>query len=297
MSYIYFHSPIRDARVKGSERMRFRDLCGNIALSQFDIESFADTTDNIKRKELFCLLSSFGKDDHLRRYEVVHHHYAEIRDCQWNEFKREWELRFKYGDEFTLFNKIDNFQLKLNTAYLLGSNAVKLAARIDGQCEIHCWVKGENRIWLSEIIKSGLNAGIYQPDKGWEDVIDLLTSEQDNPVVLSYSVCDQFPNSKVSEWDDSDDAFYELDSATRWELGMTGLRNLDHKLLELSPDNWNTFYFNQGWDIIKLSQLLHIGALSDEPLTTIRRVIARYESSSSNPQLAWEEAKNWFFST
>lgn len=162
--------------------------------------------------------------------------------------------------------KVNLFGAQLNTAYLLGSDPVKLMARLHGQCELHCYVEAENRRWLAEIIKRGLKTGIYRLDQGWESVISLLENGCNSPAVTSYSVCDQFPNRFAANFNpplDEDgeenwDAWYDLTLESQWDLSMQGMRNEPRRSLELNPKTWETFYFSHGWDAFKLNQLLSV---------------------------------------
>ncbi len=94
--------------------------------------------------------------------------------------------------------------VNLNTALVAGSPPVQLAAKIHGWCESHCWVDGPDREWMAGIIDAGLTTGIYrrrlhdERAQGWEDVQALLRARDDEPVVLSYSVGDGFPNRDIA---------------------------------------------------------------------------------------------------
>lgn len=132
--------------------------------------------------------------------------------------------RFRVAD--MIQQKSDVFVDGLNAVYKSGSDALKLLTRIHGQCEIHCWMKASNRIWVSNIIEEGLFKGVFLPNKGWENVIRFLRSNTEDPVVLSSSVC--------GEWG-------EIESRWDWEGSLS--RNLKH--LEISPDNWECYTFDQ----------------------------------------------------
>lgn len=153
--------------------------------------------------------------------------------------------------------------IELNTALALGSEPLALAAKIHGWCESFCWVDGPDRKWMADVIDDGLDAGIYRrglwytnspndtekqwSSQGWEECTALLRSRDDGPVVLSYSVCDQFPDVGISplwpEWPEGvpgkwdalseeqrqereriEEEWYELSPERQWELGMEGLR-------------------------------------------------------------------------
>lgn len=148
------------------------------------------------------------------------------------------------GESFGLFD------LQLNSALAIGGNALRLAARLHGQCEIHCYVEGPNRVWLAGMIEDALTKHIFRKDHGWEGAITLLRKADDSPVVCSYSVCEQFPNSGVAEWsapededgEENHDAWYDLPHDERWNLAMEGLRK-NGGGLEMRPDEWDDFYF------------------------------------------------------
>lgn len=183
-------------------------------------------------------------------------------------------LRVQGFDLEVAGHRLTTANVELNTALVAGSRPVQLAAKIHGWCEVHCWVEGPDRAWLAEIIAEGLAAGIYRrglwyadrPDaprdkwssQGWEEVTALLERRDDEPVVMSYSVCESFPNQFIGGWmppwpdgvperydaltdeqklerDDRQDAFYELDGAEQWRIAMDALREV-RPWARLAPD-------------------------------------------------------------
>lgn len=175
-----------------------------------------------------------------------------------------------------------------NSAMLRGNDQVRLAVRLNAQCEIHAWVDGPNRAWLADMMQAGLDNGTYNRGQGWPEVIELLRARADEPVVASSSFEDQFPNVYVSTWrqppmpegwmpegqsqaeftracrtdrktaagywaDLADEQFGELPEAAQWEHSMAALRADTESLLELRPDDWARFYFGHG---ISLQDLL-----------------------------------------
>lgn len=179
-------------------------------------------------------------------------------------------------------HRIKLFSLVLNTAVRVGSDPVKLAARLHGQCELHCWVDGKDRAWLAGIIARGLEDGVFRDvsavtgsrggplvEKGtWESVMQLLISRDDEPVVTSYSVCESFLSSVYYDWEPaayikpdyiSDDDWREMDTeqcveygkqgawdqvpdVEKWRIGMEWLKS-QHDGLQITPDNWDSFSF------------------------------------------------------
>lgn len=151
----------------------------------------------------------------------------------------------------------------MNTAIQAGSMQMGLAARIHGNCENHLWVDGPNRAWLADIMERGRAIGIYREEMGWESVIELLRKRDDEPVVTSFSVTDQFPNLTVAreagdapkptpeQWEEHGEdarwmAFSELPEAEQWDRCMKALRARGAHY-ELRPDNWyEVHYDHQG---------------------------------------------------
>jgi hypothetical protein len=179
-------------------------------------------------------------------------------------------------------------------------------ARLHGQCEIHCYVEAENRLWLANIIESGLEKGIYRKnldwgdlgleDLGWNSVITLLGNGCRSPVVTSYSVCDTFPNPCVAnfkvieegsckDWDklsELREAWYNLSKDKQWELAIAGLR--ERIGIELKPENWDDYYFSHGWDAVKINQLFTIPR---EKWSLVARV---FDQTQLRAPEAWEYA-------
>jgi hypothetical protein len=109
---------------------------------------------------------------------------------------------------------VSSANVELNTALATGNDLVCLAAKIHGWCEIHPWVEETDRAWCADVIERAITAGVYRAgmwytghggqrtwaDQGWSDVVALLrdTTTHPGPVVLSYSICDGFPNPEVA---------------------------------------------------------------------------------------------------
>jgi hypothetical protein len=291
MSRVYFHSRHGDAELRGSERAH----CGLL------VDHLTDG-----------FLGSIYHDDVDRILGLIRpDHYLHKTDRQSPGWIPMWRDTFAtafrsgfYGEMFTWKDKeIESFALRLNTALKYGNDTVRLAARLHGQCEIHCYVEGINRAWLASVIAEGLNAGIFREgqwytdrnderkwsDQGWRDVIKLLLDRDDEPIVMSYSVCDQFPNADVAHWspppmpegwapywaqtedgraeweqgypeaadrealyaDCSSDLWYELPEDERWRRALEGLRR-NPGMLEISPENFRGYSFAHGLAITDL---------------------------------------------
>lgn len=254
MSRIYFHhqGPEPDVEVRGSERAYAGHLIGEVFKA---IVLGAD--------------SDYPNSPHALRRVLKSGHYAleyAPGNPQWH---RSAELALSSGmDNYLMVHGEEwpLFALHLNTAIILGGDALKFLARVHGQCEIHTWVDGPERSWLADIIAQGLEEKVLrntlrhrysgkEPEKesptGWSEVVELLRARDTGPVVLSYSVCDQFPNRHLAEqagvWesqrDDGDD-WYSLPDDERWNLAMQGLKQeVESAGLQINPETWAEYRF------------------------------------------------------
>ena len=248
MSAIYFHSQSEEtARLSGSERAYYGGLVGDIF-----------------KTALHLLTDEFGVADNEA---VLRHVVDPTHPCakqSGEQFIRSLALHTgssSFGPSPLIYEgkPVALFDAHLNTALAFGSDSVKLAARLHGQCEVHAYVEGGNRKWLADLFQQGLATGIFRSklrsyNQGYDEVIKLLLCRDDEPVVTSYSVCDSFPNAGVARfestrkdhYDEPDpDEWYEKDKDERWELALKGLRDSGGGL-ELNPDDWEYPEFHFG---------------------------------------------------
>lgn len=238
MSAIYFHSEEREARIRGNERAFFGHICTDMLL--MSLIGVINPISPEKSDILFYL----PRDSYARKAPT--------------EFSIETYLTSLMGGSVIVDDETyDTFSLALNTALIAGSNAIKLGARLHGQCEIHTFVRGENRAWLADLITQGRRTNIFRAEMGWEEVITLLLESNSGPVVTSYSVCDGFPNANVADWEGEYDDWYDISDEDQWERGVAGLykKNEDHTL-EISPESWDSFYFRSGMNGFKLAEII-----------------------------------------
>lgn len=238
MSRIYFHSEHGTAELRGSERAHMGVLCNDLMLGVIG--------------DLYCakdwLIPLIPHDHHILMDRLK-------PESGLSSFLRGMDSAFIVDGK-----RVETWIVSLNTAWTIGGDPLRLLARLHGQCEIHCWVEGVNRKWLAGIIREGRKSGLYRENQGWEAVTNLLESRDDCPVVCSYSVCEQFPNYgclpadhplKMREDESRYDDFYELPSAEAWQACTTGLRDQGNGL-ELRPDKWADFRFDDGHSIFTL---------------------------------------------
>lgn len=254
MSRVYFHSPSGTAGLNGSERARLDFVSRGPAQAAWGLDRHADLD---KLAEIIGMIPEPPPGEFGANYLHVY-----LREAQAEKQRSHaaYEAdRARGGNGFGVFNaephrrlvdalelslgasnvrfrvadiELNSFDVALNTALAVGAPVIALAAKIHGACELHAWVEGPDRKWLADLIDDGLDIGVYRREvtghsQGWESVQELLRSRDDEPVVMSYSVCDSFPNQYVANWqppDGDEDAWYDLPDDQQWELALAGLR-------------------------------------------------------------------------
>lgn len=214
MSRVYFHSETGTAELRGSERAHCNVTCAGIG---------------------WAVLGIHFHDDPVLRLITRPSPLPDVRFLE-TSF-RVSEMTFALPDG----RSEEAWIVALNTCIDVGNDALRLMARLHGQCEVHAYIEGRNRAWLAEVIEAGRATNLLRPDQGWEGVTALLRQSTDSPIVLSYSVCHQFPNPHIAGWKDDEDGdgFYRLPVSEQWALAMKALRESGSGL-EWRPDNWAT---------------------------------------------------------
>lgn len=274
MSRVYFHSPSADAELLGRERYWLRHLAAGPATAAWDLGG----SNAFERARDIFKLAAAGAGDYVRDYlhaaleqeERNNAIYAALkpgtmlgRSGADHEPSRRFVEALKLclavdGLELDLFGvHLNTVDVDLNTALVAGSDQVALAAKIHGWCEENCWVEGPDRAWLADVIEQGLGSGLYRHGMGWDapttefdrsaGVLTLLRARDDEPVVLSDSHGDGFPNTSVGDWMPAwpegitrhwdalteeqqevrqarEEEWYELPDDRRWEIAIAGLR-------------------------------------------------------------------------
>jgi len=237
MSAIYFVSERREVVLRGNERALFGQWCSD--LLWLPLQSLMDTW-------------------HPEKSEILNYLPANSYARQTpSEMSLKLYLTSLMSGSIWLDGKeYDCFSLALNSALVAGSDPIKLGARLHGQCEIHAYVEGPNRMWLADMIVAGRRKNIFRPDMGWENVRDLLVESNRGPVVTSYSVCEGFPNAHIAGWETNNDYddWYDLPDDEKWKLALEGLHATEER--ELSPETWDTFYFTHGMDGFRLAEII-----------------------------------------
>ncbi len=247
MSNISFYNMHRQeaARVSGAERNHAWRLCADMFIASLDLHIISLSGD----RSIFQCVDEKTLGD-LRATKTI----TEAIDLLALRIRID-EVVFSYNDGGIVLTQ-NATASALNTALEIGSDPIKLLARLHGQCEQHLFVEDKNRDWLGEIIQRGMSANIMRHSMGWDDVITLLMTRHlyPGPVVISYSGTAGFPDSEIIESigdsEEESEAFYALSDNEQWRLSMDALRK--RQWLELKPENWNEFLFDYGITGFKL---------------------------------------------
>jgi len=239
MSSIAFTSipSLQTVRVGGAERHHFGSLINNIG------QTILRVGDYIGRQTGKAIRAMFPAPPDHYIHNVDHTQLVYT-------VKLAWCYSFDDTSSITIEGKpFSYWHASLNTVLRIGSDPLKLIARLHGQCEVHAWVDGPNRAWLADIVEQGLDMGLYRRNmgyQGWSDVVEFLRADDKEPVVTSYSVTGSFPNPMGQmDWEDFDD----LSAKEQCRIAMASLRTREEEYeygYELKPDNWNDYYFHNG---------------------------------------------------
>lgn len=221
MSYIQFQDQHGSATLRGVERFRLLSLVQ---------DSTAALLRGQRPAELATRLHDLLPDDHELRFASA------PRGRQTGPWLQAYSAaaRSIFNDPLVRYrgHQLAQMTMQLNTAMAVGTEPVRLAARLHGQCEINCWVDGPHRTWLADVVEGGLEDGSFRAGLGWESIADLLRQRDDQPVVTSFS--DHFPTfwsvptTQVGAPDAEDDELIQtwesLPAEERWRLALQELQ-------------------------------------------------------------------------
>lgn len=239
MSSISFNSPSGEVRVSGRERAMMGSVCASFRKMQMGDWTF----DELEWVEHVTLPGHYLHNDAVRLRSLSGDAMYEMR----RRLRQTLDTYFSVGDDGAIIldgKPVDLFCLTLNSALAWGNRAVQLAAKLHGQCEIHAYCEGEDRVWLAELVEEAVEVNVFRPEPwgydGWHKVAEFLRASDNEPVVTSYSVTDSFPNPSFLpddvevNPDDQWEAWSQFDSAQQWEWSMEKLRGEGG--LRISPD-------------------------------------------------------------
>lgn len=238
MSRLHFNSPSGQADLSGSEHALFRQLAARPGHNAWDFESSVKRLDRIA--SVIALIPE-GNDAGFRDLLSKAQEEAARNKAAWENHPgggipyTDHEMQQRLAQSFTTHLAVTNVpldvashrlmtgDLEANTALVAGSDVIRLAAKFAFWGWQHAFIEGEDRAWLADLCEQGLRTGIFrwgmwyvdrvcdglpedQPDRkwakqGWEGVLEFLRARDDEPVVLSYSVDDDFPNPGIAGWE------------------------------------------------------------------------------------------------
>lgn len=231
MSRVYFHSPRGEAELRGSELANMHGTVHDVAMV-----ALPPSRDLILPR----------LTNPVRAWFAAKPYWQFLAD-----------VRVTFGVGGALFRDFDgaalgNFPLALNTVLAIGSDPLCLYARLAGQCEIHAYVEGPNRKWMAGLIRDGLDVGLYRNDEGWDAVVVLLESHDDEPVVTSYSGTASFPDADLLDLSEEEiSALTDEGYDALWEPCLAALRADTVNVREINPDNLRAT-FNHGINLYDL---------------------------------------------
>lgn len=272
MSRLYWHTRTWAAELHGSEYVWLRYLATLQADAAWQLkDAFMHDVDRVEK--FFGWISPAERN-------YVHPRFTEWQTVAasklpgsgyragqlWRELMRDLTTYLRVNGYWLTIgeHKVHTLDVGFNAAVACGSPPIQLAAKLAGYGEVHCYVEGHHRAWLADVVQEGLDKALYRRElairdvnnnvidvlpQGWQQVLELLRADADGPVVLSYSVTNNFPNPVVADFlTDTDvdgepdlDKWYRLTDDERWSLGVAGVRRRPR--LELSPTTLGGSYF------------------------------------------------------
>lgn len=161
-----------------------------------------------------------------------------------------------YSDYQLEFNgtRHESKETVLNTILAMDSDIMSFMVKVDGTCESHGWFPDRDHNHFAAIMRQGLDRHILRSNRGWDAVIDMFEADLNEPIVMSYSVTNGFPNDEICGVMEKDvDEWYETHSqAQQWDASMAALRKLPY--LEISGQTLNEQWFLDAstlWDAME----------------------------------------------
>lgn len=210
MSHIAFHSKHHDTvKVRGTERAHMSILITDMAAGMLprglgQVHPLINIVPKNARGWWEPRLQGQGVDEWVRIYLMS------ISD---NKLKFNGELHHVT-------------ETVLNTIMAMESDIMSFMAKVWGTCETHGWFPPEDHSYFAKVIRKGRELNILRADAGWEAVAEMFEAELSDPIVMTYSVTDGFPNPYILgvpelDWDtwgegrDDDDLWDEAMDALR----------------------------------------------------------------------------------
>lgn len=146
------------------------------------------------------------KDDTLEVKGIRH-----VFNCLIDTMFKDTYVIYTKGE--TAKQREDRFQTTLNTILLIGSNPMKLIAKIHAQCQMGCYIPLESVSFVCKTIEEGIASGLMLSDRlDWLRISAFL-KKATSPIILSFSVSSvlsYYKGEYDEECDISFDGLYSL---------------------------------------------------------------------------------------
>jgi hypothetical protein len=243
MSYIAFHTKGREAvKVRGSERAHMGILMADIAAAVLPrgLGSVHPFVNIIPVRDQDRWVPQLTEGRHAMWIPI----YLSVHS--------DTKLHFNGEDHETV-------ETVINTILAMDSDIMSFLAKVWGTCESHGWFAPDDHNWFAAVMQQGLERHLLRSNSGWEQVIELFEADLAEPIVMSYSVTESFPNPWLCEVSAEDeDEWYETNTADeRWDKAMTALRQRPH--LQITCENLSGQPFLDGatlWDAVESPEWL-----------------------------------------
>lgn len=232
MSCIYFTAPEREVTVRGPERAAM-GLHVNNAMDRYLGDALDQHPERIRELMNPDLHRDLMRANRRLFMTALHVSYNDPKPpLQWKGVR------------------IEPWMLGLNTAVRTDDPDMTLAARIHGQCEIHGWVDGPDRMWFAGLVRRALERSFLRQGMYWDGVLDLLEESDASPVVTSYSVTGSFPTYQADWMPKASEEVREsvwdaLKPHEQFGIAMADLRRRGGGL-QWRPDEWSDYTFGLG---------------------------------------------------
>lgn len=286
MSRVLWHARHTDTELAGSERAWLHHLAEGPAIAAWGLDRHGVVGMLDRIAPIMDAIPEPDPGEFSANY--LHVAYRAARAAQ-DTHSRPWEatrsflnslslnLRVHPPDIIIAGRRLHLDDVNMNTAITAGSDPIRLAAKIHGWCEVHCYIENGDKPWLADLIGTGLDTGLYRPDAGWEAIQAMLRDGRSSPVALSYTVGDHFPevfeHPDAPVWPDGvkrswkaltdvqreerrawEKRFYEMqeaDAGMVFDAGMDWLR--EHRpWARLSPETLGTVTFGPAVSVYDL---------------------------------------------
>jgi hypothetical protein len=161
-----------------------------------------------------------------------------------------------HSDTKLHFNGQDHetFETVLNTILAMDSDIMSLMCKIWGNCESHGWFPPEDHEFFAMVMQQGLDRHILRSDKGWESVIEMFNAGLEDPIVMSYSVTEGFPNAELAgkDYEEEEEWWETTTPAEQWDVCMAALKEKPYE--KISSETLNGMWFMDAatlWDAME----------------------------------------------